>query len=167
MHVRSFEAISEPSSTVVILGSMPGKASLDAGQYYAHPRNHFWRIMGDLLGFDPTALYSDRVAILRRSRVALWDVLETCERASSLDSDIAEASIVPNDFPAFFRSHPKVRSVFFNGAKAEQVYKRHVSPGLDASANLAYTRLPSTSPANAATPYARKLEAWVAVVRAA
>lgn len=168
MRVHSFEAISEPSSTVMILGSMPGRASLDAGQYYAHPRNHFWRIMGELLGFEPSSvIYSDRVSILRSHHIALWDVLATCTRESSLDSDILEASIVPNDFSAFFRGHPKVRSVFFNGAKAEQVYRRHVPPVLDASADLAYARLPSTSPANAATPYIGKLEAWAAVIRAA
>ncbi|MBW2241599.1 MAG: DNA-deoxyinosine glycosylase [Deltaproteobacteria bacterium] len=162
--IHGFEPIADPSSTVLVLGSMPGKASLEAGQYYAHPRNHFWRILGELLGFEAAESYAERICMLRTCRIALWDVLRSCTRETSLDSDIVESSIVPNDLPGFLLAHPAVRSVFFNGAKAEQLYRRHVTPALHPVANLTYVRLPSTSPANASVPYAKKLRAWASVI---
>ncbi|MCP3984769.1 MAG: DNA-deoxyinosine glycosylase [bacterium] len=164
LKVHGFDPISDPSSTVLVLGSMPGKASLDAQQYYAHPRNHFWRIIGELLGFEPTASYRDRKSLLKSRQIAVWDVLKSCTRESSLDSDIVGSSIIPNDFPSFFRRHRAVQRVFFNGAKAEQVYRRHVAPALDPARTLSCVRLPSTSPAHAAMPYAEKLRAWAAVI---
>jgi hypoxanthine-DNA glycosylase len=101
---------------------------------------------------------------VRKHGLAVWDVLASCTRESSLDSDIDEASIVPNDFAGFFREHPGIRRVFFNGAKAEQSFRRHVLPALgsapDAAPERTYTRLPSTSPAHAAMSFERKLEAW-------
>jgi len=100
---------------------MPGKASLRANQYYAHPRNLFWKIMGSLLGFQPSVAYDERVAALRTQGIALWDVLKSCTRESSLDSDIDESSVVVNDLQAFLSKHPRIRSVCFNGRKAENL----------------------------------------------
>jgi TDG/mug DNA glycosylase family protein len=161
--VHSFPPIAARGSRVLVLGSMPGKASLRAGQYYAHPRNAFWTITATLFGFEADASYTRRVAALRRSGVALWDVIQTCTRESSLDSDIDDATLVPNEFADFFAKHRSVHAVFFNGAKAESSYRRHVMPTLPADLGLTYLRLPSTSPANASIPYARKLTAWRAV----
>jgi len=151
---------------VLILGSMPGKASLAANQYYAHPRNAFWKITSALLDFDPDAPYSKRLESLIRHRVALWDVLQACTRESSLDSDIVESSIVPNRFQEFFDSHRDIAAILFNGARAEQMYRRHVLPEIgEASRSLYSARLPSTSPAHASVSFAQKLDAWRAVTQ--
>ncbi|MFM9980077.1 MAG: DNA-deoxyinosine glycosylase, partial [Burkholderiales bacterium] len=105
---------------------MPGAASLAADQYYAHPRNHFWPIMGRLFGAGPELPYAKRVRRLKSCGIAVWDVLESCVRPGSLDADIEEGSIAVNDFAGFFDAHPRIGAVFFNGAKAESAYRRHV-----------------------------------------
>ena len=166
--IRSFPPIAGRAARVLVLGSMPGRASLEAGRYYAHPHNAFWRIVGELLEIDPRAPYAARVRALKAARIALWDVLHSCVREGSLDTRIEEE--LANDFAAFFRRHPGVTHVFFNGAKAEASFRRHVLPGLGAmgaTMRLRYSRLPSTSPAHAGMTYARKRRAWRAVLRAA
>lgn len=163
-HIHSFPPISDASATVLILGSMPGKASLRANQYYGHPQNAFWKIMGELVDADPELPYPDRTARLQSHGIAVWDVLKSCTRESSLDSDIVENSIVTNDFAAFFDTHPHITRVFFNGGKAEQTYRKHVLPTLNRHAHMAYERLPSTSPANASIPYAEKRNAWKTIM---
>jgi TDG/mug DNA glycosylase family protein len=167
VRIHSFPPISDPASRLLILGSMPGKASLRAKQYYAHPQNAFWRIVAALLEFDAAAPYEVRVEVLRENGIALWDVMKSCTRESSLDSDVVESSIVPNAFPSFLRAHPHIATICFNGAKAEQSFQRYALPALGAAANdLAYYRLPSTSPAHASLSFARKLAAWRAVLGA-
>jgi double-stranded uracil-DNA glycosylase len=163
-HVQSFPPIASRASRVLILGTMPGKVSLRERQYYAHPQNLFWRIVGGIVGFDPAGPYQARVASVQSARVAIWDVLKSCMRASSLDSAIEASSVVPNDFGAFFPEHPRIRRICFNGAKAEALYLKHVRPRLSANAEFQYVRLPSTSPANASLPLAEKLRAWQAIV---
>ena len=158
-HIHSFPPIAAPGATLLILGSMPGRASLLANQYYAHPRNAFWPIMGELFGAGPELPYARRVRVLKRAGIAVWDVLASCTRGSSLDSDIDEDSIVPNDFASFFRAHPRIQRVFFNGAKAEASFRRHVLHRI-AATTLHFERLPSTSPAHASWSHARKLKAW-------
>src|SRR5262247_1797306 len=145
MRVHSFPPISDATSRVLILGSMPGKVSLRAKQYYAHPQNAFWKIAAALLDFDARAPYEARLTALRARQIALWDVMKSCTRASSLDSDVVESSIVPNAFPSFLRAHPRIRTVCFNGAKAEATFHRYALPRLGALGDLAYYRLPSTS----------------------
>jgi hypoxanthine-DNA glycosylase len=162
--VFCFEPVEDTASTVLILGSMPGKISLETGRYYAHPRNVFWTIMGELVGAHPGLPYMDRLNILRCSGIALWDVLGSCVRAGSLDSRIETDSAAPNDFKSFFLMHPQITRVFFNGAKAEQCFMRYVQPALE-SASLQYQRLPSTSPANAGISYVQKLLAWQSVIQ--
>jgi hypoxanthine-DNA glycosylase len=139
---------------------MPGKVSLRERQYYAHPQNAFWRITAEILGFDPASTYLARASSLKAHGIAVWDVLKSCTRESSLDSDIDESTIVPNDFKRFFAAHPLIRRVCFNGAKAAALYSKHVQPHLVAPVTLEHLRLPSTSPANAAVPWAEKLRAW-------
>jgi TDG/mug DNA glycosylase family protein len=141
---------------------MPGEASLRAGKYYAHPRNHFWRIMEALLSLPPGIDYAERVQALKAARIALWDVLQSCERDGSLDSNIDKATQVINDFASFFACHSAITHVFFNGSKAEQVYLRKVLPGLSEQ-QIKYMGLPSTSPANAVQSFERKLAAWQAI----
>ncbi len=159
-----FAPIEDANATVLILGSMPGKASLRAGQYYAHPRNLFWPILGELVGADLALSYQERTRGLQSAGIALWDVLESCVRATSLDSDIENNSLVPNDFTSFFSSHPKIARVYFNGAKAEECYRKHVLPTV-AKEPIIYERLPSTSPTNASMSYAQKLVAWETIVK--
>lgn len=162
--LQGFPPIAEAEAKVLILGSMPGQASLQAQQYYAHPRNIFWRIMGDLIGADINLPYAARVRILTANRIALWDVLKFCTREGSLDADIKTASVVVNDFHTFHRRHPYIGHVFFNGAKAEDLYRKHVFPTLGSQfGGLRFQRLPSTSPAHAALSYEQKLKLWQAV----
>ena len=118
-HVHSFPPIESPRARVLVLGTMPSITSLREKQYYAHPRNLFWKIVGELLGFETKAPYPVRTAALVSAHVALWDVLKSCTRASSLDSDIDPKTIVPNDISSFLATHTEVRRIFFNGAKAE------------------------------------------------
>jgi TDG/mug DNA glycosylase family protein len=154
--IRSFDPVAARNARILILGSMPGRASLAAGQYYAHKQNAFWRIVCSLLAIDPASPYRARVRALRASRIALWDVLHSCVRPGSLDSRIELETA--NDFNAFFRRHAEITHVFFNGAKAEASFRRHVMPAIERP--LHYARLPSTSPAHASAPFGRKLEAW-------
>lgn len=163
--LQGLAPIAARDARVLILGSMPGAASLQAQRYYAHPRNHFWPIMGELVGADPTLEYAQRLEHLRTAGIALWDVLDRCEREGSLDSAIRDDTAQANDFAGFFRRHPQVRSVLFNGAKAQSAYARH-APAL-ASFDVQSYRLPSTSPANAAMPFAEKLAAWRDALQAA
>jgi len=163
-HIHGFPPIASRSARVLILGTMPSKVSLRERQYYAHPQNGFWRILGSTLGFDPKNPYEVRVASVRSAGIAVWDVLRSCIRPSSLDSAIEASSVVPNDFAMFFAAHPRVRRICFNGAKAEALFARYVSPGLPADPAMQFVRLPSTSPANAGLPFPEKLRAWQAVV---
>ncbi len=158
-YIYSFAPIADKNAEILILGSMPGRASLAAGQYYAHAQNAFWRIISELLQLDPTSPYEVRVQALNSARIALWDVLQSCRREGSLDSMIEADTQTANDFCTFFRAHPQITHVFFNGAKAEACFRQHVLREIG-SRVLRYTRLPSTSPANASLSYARKLEAW-------
>jgi hypoxanthine-DNA glycosylase len=162
--VSSFAAATSPDATVLILGSMPGVRSLQARQYYAHPRNSFWPIMGALFGFDPAIPYARRLDALRRSRIALWDVLASCVRPGSLDSAIESGSRVPNDFDAYFEDHRSVQLVCFNGAEAETSFRRQVEPRLQRTLPRC-VRLPSSSPAHAALNFEQKLAAWEALIR--
>jgi hypoxanthine-DNA glycosylase len=139
----------------LILGNMPSVMSLSGQQYYANPRNAFWRITGDIFGFDASAPYDARIAALTANGIAVWDVLRSCRRAGSLDSAVERDSMVPNDFGGFFEGHPSITRVFFNGAAAEQNFNRLVRVMPD----LQYQRLPSTSPAQT-MPYAEKLAMW-------
>jgi hypoxanthine-DNA glycosylase len=144
---------------VLILGNMPSVMSLTAQEYYGNPRNAFWRITADVLGFDATAPYAERVTALQRHGIAVWDVLRSCRRIGSLDSAVERSSMVPNDFRRFFDDHRSIEVMVFNGAAAEANYRRvvHAEPSPPS------VRLPSTSPAQTMR-YADKLIAWRAVL---
>lgn len=161
MQVQSFAPVVSPGSRVLVLGSMPGVASLVAQQYYAHPRNAFWPIMQAVLGIDAGAPYPQRIAQLRDSSVALWDVAGCCVRPGSLDSAIDPASVIPNDFAALLREASQIRALFFNGQSVAQLFRRHAWPRYrDVVGGLPHIVLPSTSPANARLDLAAKVQAW-------
>jgi len=166
-HCVGFPPIAAADARVLVLGSMPSVASLAKHEYYGHPQNVFWPIMGRLFGAGPDVPYERRKAILCERGVAVWDVLRTCHRSGSLDSAIRIESETPNDFLAYFRRHRRIRSIFFNGQKAETAFRRHVQPSLARlERKFTFTRLPSTSPAHAGRSFAGKLAAWRAVAAA-
>lgn len=163
---QAFPAIENPQAETLILGSMPGAASLQAQQYYAHPRNAFWPIITQLLAQTSELSYHQRTALLQQHRIALWDVLQSCHRPGSLDAKIDMDSVSVNDFNRFYTQHPNIQRVFFNGGMAEKLYKKRVMPTLYPQfSELQYIRLPSTSPAYAAMNQAQKLQVWRQIKR--
>ncbi|MCO7642733.1 DNA-deoxyinosine glycosylase [Pseudomonas sp. S 311-6] len=163
-YAEGFPPIAAPGARILVLGSMPGQQSLRAQAYYAHPRNAFWPIMGQLLGFAPDAPYAQRAAMLQQHGIALWDVLQSCVRPGSLDADIDRRSLVCNDFPAFLATYPGITRICCNGAAAHELFRRHALPALGPEHPYELLRLPSTSPAHAGMTQAAKLDAWRAVL---
>jgi hypoxanthine-DNA glycosylase len=159
--LQGFPPVVDVRARVLILGSFPSVQSLATGQYYANPRNAFWRITSELFGFEGTAPYDQRLTELQSRGVALWDVLGSCRRRGSADSAIDPKSLVVNDFGGLFAGYPGIARVFFNGAKAAELFRRLASHGL-AGRPLEYRRLPSSSPAHVMRP-GEKLAAWRAV----
>jgi hypoxanthine-DNA glycosylase len=145
---------------VLILGSLPGVASLEAQQYYAHPRNLFWDLMGELFGAGRELAYAQRCERLTAAGVAVWDVLHAARRPGSLDADIDLRSLIANDFTALFASQPQLRTVAFNGQTAATLFRRNVLPALAPLPTLRLLTLPSTSPAHAGRTRAQKLTLW-------
>jgi len=160
-HVSGFAPAARADARVLVLGTMPGVASLKAARYYAHPRNAFWPIAAELLGFDAALPYEARIAALNEAGVALWDVLAACERPGSLDASIDAQSAQANDFAGLLAACPGIVRICFNGAAAQRLFRRHVLADLSRSCpGMEYAALPSTSPAHAAMPFAAKLQAW-------
>jgi double-stranded uracil-DNA glycosylase len=158
--VQSFAPMVGAGCRILILGSMPGVASLNAQQYYAHPQNQFWRIMGEICGAGPGLPYDERLQVLLRQRLGLWDVLASCVRGGSLDSAIEHQSALANDLLPLLRSGSVLR-LCCNGGTAHAALRRHFGKALAHEfPRIDIRRLPSTSPANASWNYARKLEAW-------
>src|SRR5580658_6104827 len=116
-----FPPVSSPSARILILGSLPGRRSLERGEYYANPQNSFWKIIAAWVPDLPSD-YAGRVSLLIEQHIALWDVLAAATRSGSLDADIANDAI-PNNFRAFFRAHPHIRLVGFSGATAAKLYE--------------------------------------------
>ena len=149
-----------PSTRLLVLGSFPSVASLQAGEYYAHPRNQFWPLLGAIWGMDLRALsYAHRLDIARDRGLGIWDVYAACEREGSLDAAIRAAE--PNDLAGLARRLPALRAIGHNGG--ESARHRRVTSTLDVPVHV----LPSTSPANASWSFERKLAAWTAVFSAA
>ena len=144
---------------------MPSEKSLQQQQYYAHPRNAFWPIIQQLLGVEHPLNYTQKIELLHQHHIALWDVLQSCQRQGSLDSAIQSSSIQTNDFELFLTQHPFIKAIFFNGAKAEQEYQRRVLPNLTKNFDtIHYQRLPSSSPAMATLTPTEKSSAWSSLV---
>ena len=158
--VQSFAPIVGRHPRILILGSMPGVASLEAVQYYAHPRNAFWPIMGALFGFDHEVDYDSRIEEIRKLPIILWDSLQSCHRPGSLDSSIDIDTARANDFAGLLQRFPQICAIFFNGATSEKYFRRLALPELQAIDDIEMTRLPSTSPAHAGMSFEQKLAAW-------
>lgn len=160
---HSFPPIVGPNARILVLGTLPGEESLRLQQYYGHRRNHFWPIIATMCGEDLPIDYSARVEMVRRSKVALWDVLKSAIRdKSSLDSAIANECA--NDFGAFFAQYPRLRTVAFNGNNAFKFFKRHVQKKQDLPSDLLLLKpLLSTSPA-CARALGVKVAQWKATI---
>ena len=165
--INSFPPVIGESPHTLILGSIPGKASLEAQQYYAWPQNAFWPIMAELYGFDVSLEYSQRLHELASCGILLWDVLMQCERyGSSLDSAIDPLTEIPNDIPRLLFAQPTIHRLCFNGGKAWSSFRRHLLAKIRNPEGYQFHQLPSTSPANARMNFAQKYAAWKLVLKA-
>lgn len=153
-------AVWQADAQILILGSLPGIASLQAAQYYAHPRNQFWPLLQQLFGIDASLPYAERIAALQQQRLALWDLIGAAERRGSLDSAITPASIQLNDFSALFQQLPALRAVWLNGGTAAKSWQKLIKAGFTLPATVQVFALPSTSPAHAALGFTGKLQYW-------
>ena len=154
-------------SRVLILGSMPGAASLAARAYYAFPRNQFWDIMATLFACDRNLAYEHRLEHLLQCGVALWDVIASCRRSGSLDAAIDSASVRPHDIRKLLVEFPAISAIGFNGREAERQYLLQAKRQLDVPPLSVMLRvLPSTSPAMASLSFVEKCERWRVFFRA-
>jgi hypoxanthine-DNA glycosylase len=157
----SFSPLVNDDASRIVLGSIPGDASLRQQQYYAHPQNTFWRIAASYLGFSVDQPYMQKVDKLLAAGIGLWDVVASCQRSGSLDSAIINDSVVANNFNALLSSNKNIKAIYFNGRKAEQLFARHCSEQIAGLVQQpSFFVLPSTSPAYAAMPFAEKLRLW-------
>lgn len=156
---RGFPPVVGAIPRVLVLGSLPGRASLEAQQYYAQPRNAFWTIMDSLCGAGPGLDYPARLDALTDAGIALWDVLHEATRPGSLDSSIVAASQRTNDVAGLVAHHETIGLVAFNGQKAAEIFRRRIGSTLTRS-DFAIAVLPSTSPAYASLTREDKLKRW-------
>jgi TDG/mug DNA glycosylase family protein len=150
---------------ILLLGSIPGAASLTEQRYYAHPRNLFWPFMQQLFAIPTELEYQQRCQLLTEQGIALWDVIAHCERPGSLDSAIKKSSVICNAIPQLLETEPEILKICFNGAKAVEEFKRHLLPLLKHRTELEYIQLPSSSPAHASQSKEQKLAVWAKALR--
>ncbi len=155
---KSFAPSIDNNSKVLILGSMPGVKSLEEQQYYAHPQNRFWKVMGHILGepnldeFD----YDSKLKTLLKNNIALWDTIKSCRREGSLDSDIQNET--PNDIRKLLKNYPNIKKICLNGNKSYSAFKKYFP---DLLKKYSCQKMPSTSPANARYSLEKLVEKWV------
>lgn len=153
--LKSFAPVADGHTKILVVGTMPGEASLKAGQYYAYKYNHFWPLISVLFnGGNPFNSYQQKLLILLKNSVGLWDSLKYCRRKGSLDKDIKAE--IPNNFALLFKKYPSIKRIVFNGQAAQRFYKSH-NPALP---DYEYILMPSTSPANASKSFQEKLSLW-------
>lgn len=161
MKKRSFPPSVTPECSVLVLGSLPGDESLRQAQYYAHPRNAFWKIMGTLLGFAPSLPYEERLSLLNRGGIGLWDIVASGVRPGSLDQHISQEQ--PNDIAALLECFPDIGTICCNGTASHKYLKRYF-PELFLRETLSVIQMPSTSPAAARLTYEQKLRAYEKII---
>jgi methylated-DNA-[protein]-cysteine S-methyltransferase len=154
--MHSFDPIIDDNSRVLILGSMPGKHSLEKGEYYAHPRNIFWTLIYSIFEAQPDRTYEEKKSFLKSRKIALWDVIKDCDRSGSSDSKIINPII--NDFEGLLARYPNIRYILFNGKKADSLFGKNVKN--ISKHNVSLFTLPSSSPANASISLNAKLKSW-------
>lgn len=151
--ISSFLPIIDAESEILILGSIPGVKSLEKQQYYAHPQNKFWKIIFELLNEEFTDDYSQKIDTIKKHHIALWDVIDSCERKGSLDSEIRNEEA--NQIPELLEEHPNIKAIFCNGGKS---YK-NLQKLLGKNDRLPIFLLPSTSPLHTVS-FEKKFEEW-------
>lgn len=159
MKIYSFPPISNSDATVLILGTMPGEMSLELNQYYGHGGNTFWKLIFAIFGETFSTDYEVRKSVLLKNKVALWDVLQACEREGSSDNAILKEE--PNNFKSFFEKHLEIKLIAFNGKNAENYFNSYSNY----SPAVKYLALPSTSPANTWKSYNEKLFEWKKIIQ--
>jgi hypoxanthine-DNA glycosylase len=161
MTKRCFPPVIDANTRILILGSLPGERSLALGQYYGHPQNKFWSLVGDVIGRDLVGMeYPARLDALLEHHIGLWDVIAQARREGSLDSRIRDHAT--NDLATLVAELPSLAAVAFNGGTAAKIGMQALT---ESRTSLDLIRLPSSSPAYAAVPYAEKLRAWEALRR--
>ena len=152
--IRSFPPFINYETEILILGTMPGIASLEKQEYYAHPRNYFWKIIYTLFDQLPVSLvFEEKIQLLRNKKIGLWDVLENCERKGSLDIHIRNHRA--NDFESLFKKYPKIKTIIFNGKESHNYFLKSFGQ----IKGITYHVMPSTSPANTMS-FENKLIIW-------
>ncbi len=151
---KSFKAISSTNSRVLILGTMPGDKSLELQEYYGHPRNKFWKIMASITNSEIPLSYNEKITLLIKNNIALWDVIEQANRLGSLDSAIKNEKA--NELNIFIAKHKHLHTICFNGKKAETLYNKYFTK----ETTIRYFSLPSSSPANAGISFENICKTW-------
>lgn len=154
----SFDPISTPETTILILGSMPGDKSIELGEYYGHSRNKFWKVISTITGNDVPLSYSDKKNLLTKTNIGLWDIVHKATRPGSLDSAIKD--VEPNDLEGFIATHPNLKVIGFNGKKTQALFDKY----FERKSGIHYISLPSTSPANAGIHFDNLCEQWRQIV---
>jgi len=157
--ISSFPPIIEKNAETLILGTMPGLTSLMKQEYYGHPQNAFWKIMFSI--FDKLPIpeeFQEKINLLIKNKIALWDVLQLCERKGSLDINIKNQ--IENDFDSLFAEYPNIKRILFNGKESHKYFVKKF--GL--IEGITYYVMPSTSPANTVT-FEKKLQFWSEVLK--
>jgi len=158
--ITSFPPVVNDECKAIILGSMPGIKSLDENEYYAHPRNSFWFIMEKLFKVYSDFEYKQRLKLLLNNKIALWDVIESCERKGSLDSSIQDETVLVNDFADLLLEYQNIKYIFCNGNAAYSAFQKYAMPELEKFLNIEVYKLPSSSPANARMSLDEKTLSW-------
>ncbi len=149
-----FDPIIDENSKVLILGTFPSIKSFENSFYYSHPKNQFWKLLAAIFSEEKPKSIQEKIAFLQHHRIALWDMVKTCERANSLDTSLKNIQV--NDIAALLKRYPNIKALFFTGRKAEALYKKHFS-------SLSYPNfyLPSPSPAMQKMNFEEKLRKWL------
>ncbi|UOU97046.1 DNA-deoxyinosine glycosylase [Chryseobacterium daecheongense] len=156
--ISSFPPIIDDASKILILGSIPGVKSLEKQQYYAHPQNAFWKIIFALFEEEFTENYVERIQVLKKHDIALWDVIDSCERKGSLDSKIRNEEA--NQIAELLDKHPNIQVIFCNGGKSF----KNLQKILGKNFRIPIFLLPSTSPLHTAS-FENKLEQWAVILK--
>lgn len=156
---KAFPPLIDSNSRILLLGTMPGEKSLELGEYYGNRGNQFWKLIFAVLEKELSHNYNEKKGLLLQNQIALWDVLEYCERMGSLDSNIKNEKI--NDFKHFYKKYPNIKHVFFSSKNAAVYYDKYVRR----REGINYETLPSPSGANASMPYSEKLKVWTEKIR--
>lgn len=152
--INSFPALVDSNTKILILGTIPGIASLTKQEYYGNPRNHFWRIMYTLFDTLPVSdSFEEKIQLLKKNKIGLWDVLENCERKGSLDIHIKNHK--ENDFEMLFKQYPEIHTIVFNGKESHKYFIKKFGQ----IEGITYYVMPSTSPANTMS-FENKLKIW-------